>query len=151
MQLFSFFPSFFDPTPWPKKPLKFLYVTSYTQKPHNFILFFFYDIFYPTLFISTYVQFDIDFRCSLWWIFGWILFAVWTTQTINLAVNTIFIVMDLDGIRKISGNNVCDRIHRWILLLHRFDGYTGTCVSHKPHNFDFEMHVAYQPTKWYNQ
>lgn len=71
----------------------------------------------------------IDFRCPFRWISGWILFAVWTTKTVNLAVDTIFIVMDLDGVCEVSGNHVCDRIHRRILLLHRFDGYTGKCVT----------------------
>lgn len=91
----------------------------------------FFMIFSPTT--NFFKHMHIDFRCPFRWISGWILFAVWTTEIVNLAVDTIFIVMDLDGVRKVSGNHVCDRIHRWILLLHRFDGYTGTCVSHINH------------------
>lgn len=72
-------------------------------------------------------------RCPIWRCVWRVFSRIWTSQTVDFDVVAIFFVMDLDGVRKIRGNNVCDRIHRWFLLFDRINGHTG-----KPLNFEID-------------
>lgn len=86
-------------------------------------------------------------RCSVWRSIGWIFFTIWTSSAVDLDVGAIFFVMDLDGVRKIRGNNVCDRVHRWFLLFNRVNGHTGKPHSNFNENHSLQMNAEHTKSR----